>query len=144
MRKTASLLLNISRPKHLRERVTHRLHENNLTSISDWEGFMPVLKLKYWRCVGVIGIAGIALLMASLSGTFIAAQTAAESTQVPEWQKAAGGKRSFEVASIKPATPGKFTPSNFTLDFLDSFAGNNPHGRFVAQLWIDSLREVRL
>src|SRR5262249_39248536 len=94
---------------------------------------MPILKFKYWPCVGVIGIAGIAVLMTSLSGTLVLAQTAAESTRVPEWQKAAGGKRSFDVASIKPATPDKFTPPNFPLDFLDSFAGENPRGRFVAQ-----------
>src|SRR5262249_25675878 len=44
-----------------------------------------------------------------------------------------GGKASFDVASIKPADPDKFTPPSFALDFLDSFAGANPHGSFVAQ-----------
>jgi uncharacterized protein (TIGR03435 family) len=94
---------------------------------------MPMLKSNCWPCVGVIGIAGMAALMASLSMAFVLAQTAAESPSVPEGQKSAGGKRSFEVASIKLANPDKFTPPNFALDFLDSFGGLNPHGRFVAQ-----------
>ena len=42
-------------------------------------------------------------------------------------------KPSFEVASIKPSNPDKFTPPNFALDFLDSFSGMNPHGRLVAE-----------
>jgi len=82
-------------------------------------------------------IAGIAaLIVLSLSGALVQAQTTGlptESPQVPEWQKAAGGKLSFEVASIKLADPEKFTPPNFALNFLDSFEGANPHGRFVAQ-----------
>jgi uncharacterized protein (TIGR03435 family) len=94
---------------------------------------MPILNLKCGLRIGVIVVACIAVLMASLSAAFVLAQTAAESTQVPEWQQSAGGKRSFEVASIKLANPDKFTPPNFALDFLDSFGGPNPHGRFVAQ-----------
>jgi bla regulator protein blaR1 len=39
----------------------------------------------------------------------------------------------FEVASIKLANPDKFTPPNFALDFLDSFSGQNPHGRLIGQ-----------
>jgi hypothetical protein len=80
-----------------------------------------MLKLRCGPLVGVTGIAGIAaLIVLSPSGALVQAQTAAEprsteSPQVPEWQKAAGGKLSFEVASIKPGTPGKFTPPNFAL-----------------------------
>src|SRR5438128_4494321 len=59
------------------------------------------------------------------------AQTATDIT--PEWQKAAGGKLSFEAASIKLGDPAKFAPPTFALDYLDSFGGANPHGRFVGQ-----------
>jgi uncharacterized protein (TIGR03435 family) len=82
--------------------------------------------------VGVTGIAAIAaLIVLSLSGMAVPAQIAPDF--VPDWQKAAGGKLSFEVASIKLANPDKFTPPNFAMDFLDSFSGENPHGRMVAQ-----------
>jgi bla regulator protein BlaR1 len=98
-----------------------------------------MLKLRSGSWVRLTGIAGIAaLIVLSLSGALLQAQTAAEtlsteSPQVLEWQKAAGGKLSFEVASVKQGNPEKFTPPNFALDFLDSFGGANPHGRFVAQ-----------
>src|SRR5262249_19793491 len=100
---------------------------------------LPMLKLRDGPLIGMTGIAGIAaLIVLSLSGAIVQAQTAAEtlsteSHQVTEWQKAAGGKLSFDVASIKLADPEKFTPPNFALDFLDSFSGADPHGRFVAQ-----------
>jgi len=86
------------------------------------------------------GIAGIAaLLMLSLSGAVMQGQTpvgspSGESPQVPEWQKVAGGKLSFEVASVKLATPGQPTPSTFPLDYGDFFGVENPHGRFVQQV----------
>lgn len=101
-------------------------------------------KLRDGPLIGMTGIAGIAaLIVLSLSGAIVQAQTAAETLstewhQVPGWQKAAGGKLSFEVASIKLADPEKFTPPNFALDFLDSFAGANPHGRFVAQFPLEA------
>jgi uncharacterized protein (TIGR03435 family) len=64
------------------------------------------------------------------------AQTAVDNT--PEWQKAAGGKQSFDVASIKLAE-GRFTPPNFGLNDRDSFIGDeNPHGRFVAQFPLET------
>src|SRR5262245_21500122 len=86
------------------------------------------------------GAAGIAaLLMLSLSGALMQGQTpvrspSSASPQVPEWQKVAGGKLSFEVASIKPATPGQSTPSTFPLDYGDFFGVENPHGRFIQQV----------
>jgi hypothetical protein len=85
--------------------------------------------------VGAIAIAGVAAFIAlSLSGAHVQAQTAAESPQVPEWQKAAGGKLSFAVASIKLADLSKFESANFALSFQDSFAPDpNPHGRLSAQ-----------
>jgi bla regulator protein BlaR1 len=43
---------------------------------------------------------------------------------VPEWQTAAGGKMSFDVASIRPTKPDEFTPPNFPLSSDDSYAPN--------------------
>ncbi len=51
-------------------------------------------------------------------------------TNQPDWEKTAGGKREFEVASIRLEEPGKFTLPNFALD-----TGNGPvppGGRFHA------------
>lgn len=54
----------------------------------------------------------------------------AQSPEVPQWQTAAGGKLAFEVASIKPAEPGKFHPPSFPLSNDDAF---RPTGsRFAA------------
>ena len=48
----------------------------------------------------------------------------------PAWQTAAGGNMSFEVASIRPGEPGKFTPPSFALSIDDSPVP--PGGRFTA------------
>lgn len=40
------------------------------------------------------------------------------------WQQAAGGRMSFEVASIRPSEPGKFTPPTFPLSPDNSFRPN--------------------
>ena len=48
----------------------------------------------------------------------------------PDWQKAAGGKMAFEVASIKPGSPEKFMSPNFPLDAGDAYAETG--GRFSA------------
>jgi bla regulator protein blaR1 len=37
-------------------------------------------------------------------------------TTEPQWQIAAGGKRSFDIVSIHPTKPGEFTPPTFPLD----------------------------
>lgn len=42
-----------------------------------------------------------------------------------DWEKAAGGKMEFEVASIHPTGPGKFTPPNFALSEADGYIANN-------------------
>jgi hypothetical protein len=96
--------------------------------------------MKLWNglVVNTGRVAGIAALVGlGHAGVSAQAQTAAktsstESPQVPEWQKAAGGKLSFEVASIKQGKPGTFTPPNFALNNSDSFGGASPHGHFVA------------
>jgi uncharacterized protein (TIGR03435 family) len=41
--------------------------------------------------------------------------------QVPDWQKAAGGKMAFDVATIRPTKPGEFTPPSFPLGPDDSY-----------------------
>ncbi len=64
-----------------------------------------------------------------LSTAVMAAGTiAAQSPDAPDWQKAAGGKMAFEVASVKPDS-GPFRPPNFPLDNGNSFA---PGSRFSA------------
>jgi uncharacterized protein (TIGR03435 family) len=73
----------------------------------------------------------VAVVVLSFSGALAHAQTGADIT--PEWQKAAGGKLSFDAASVKLGDPAKFTPPTFALDYLDSFGGANPHGRFGGQ-----------
>jgi bla regulator protein BlaR1 len=42
-------------------------------------------------------------------------------TSIPQWQTAAGGKMTFEVASIRPSKPDTFTPPNFALSPDDSY-----------------------
>jgi uncharacterized protein (TIGR03435 family) len=42
-------------------------------------------------------------------------------TPIPQWQTAAGGKMTFEVASIRPAKPDTFTPPKFPLSSDDSY-----------------------
>ena len=73
----------------------------------------------------------VAVVLLRFLGVLAHAQTAVDIT--PEWQKAAGGKLSFDAASIKLGDPVKRTPPSFALDYLDSFGGGNPHGRFVGQ-----------
>ncbi len=88
---------------------------------------MRNLKLRNAPLVGVTGIACIAAMMVlSLSGALVQTQTIA-----------AGGKLSFEVASVKPGNPATFTPPNFPLDYLDTFGGANPHGRVVAEFLLE-------
>src|SRR5258707_472125 len=48
----------------------------------------------------------------------------------PAWQTAAGGKMSFEVASVKPSGDAKFVPPLFALDSGDSYRQTG--GRFSA------------
>jgi len=54
---------------------------------------------------------------------------AQDAAQVTDWQTAAGGKRAFEVASVK-LDPGPFRPPNFPLDPGDAFRPVG--GRFSA------------
>jgi uncharacterized protein (TIGR03435 family) len=55
--------------------------------------------------------------------------SAAQSSDIPQWQIAAGGKLAFEVASVKPSQ-GEFRSPNFPLDTGDAYAATG--GRFSA------------
>jgi bla regulator protein BlaR1 len=76
----------------------------------------------------LLGVAAMTVLilpvaLGTLSAPFIRAQ------DVPDWQTKAGGKMSFEVASVKQ-DPGPFRPPNFPLDPGDAYAVTG--GRFSA------------
>jgi uncharacterized protein (TIGR03435 family) len=96
--------------------------------------------MKLRNGLGIVALVGI-----SLAGAPVQAQTAnrlsTESPKVPEWQRVAGGKMSFEVASIKQGKPGTFTPPNFALNNSDSFGGASPHGHFMAEFSLETYVE---
>jgi uncharacterized protein (TIGR03435 family) len=88
-----------------------------------------------------LAIAGAAVLMAPvLVGIANAPAILAQSASgVPQWQAAAGGHMSFEVASVKLLKPGsRGRAPNFALDSGDGFrtdSGENPHGR-LSVAWV--------
>jgi hypothetical protein len=59
---------------------------------------------------------GIFLLLAVANTAFVRAQAA-----TTDWEKAAGGKMSFEVASVKQGDPGRGYRSNFPLTLGSNF-----------------------
>jgi uncharacterized protein (TIGR03435 family) len=85
----------------------------------------------------LLGVAAIAVLIlpvavGTLSTSFIRAQDA------PDWKTKAGGKMSFEVASIKQDT-GPFRPPNFPLDPGDAYKETG--GRFSADFGLPTYIE---
>ena len=73
----------------------------------------------------------LSALLFEASASRVSAQTAAptaaqgpgaQGVTIPEWQTAAGGKLSFDVASIRPTKPGEFTPPNFPLSSDNAYA----------------------
>jgi hypothetical protein len=71
---------------------------------------------------GIVGVTVVVVL--NLSGARVQAQTTADT--VPEWQKAAGGKMTFDVASVKPNKAGLppfgiMPRSNVPLDSGDGY-----------------------
>ena len=78
-------------------------------------------------------VAKARLAVVSMSVLFWAAfaPKALAQQNVREWETKAGGKMSFEVASIRPSEPGKFTPPNFALDVSDGY-NQAPGGLFKA------------
>jgi hypothetical protein len=63
-------------------------------------------------------------------------------TSIPQWQTEAGGKMTFEVASIRPSKPDTFTPPNFALSPDDSYISTG--GIFTADFPRSHLHRVRL
>ncbi len=62
-----------------------------------------------------------------------------QAAKVPDWQTAAGGKMSFDVASIRPTKEGEFTPPNFPLSSDDSYPPNG--GVFTADFSVETYIE---
>jgi bla regulator protein BlaR1 len=67
----------------------------------------------------------------SSAAWFAIAVLRAQSPDAPDWQTAAGGKMAFDVASIKLAKPGTFTPPSFFLDAGDA----KPSGGRLSGSW---------
>jgi hypothetical protein len=62
-----------------------------------------------------------------------------QSQAVPDSQIATGGKMQFDVASIRLAKPGTFTPANFNPDIEDSYSpqGGNLYADFPLVVYIN-------
>jgi bla regulator protein blaR1 len=62
-----------------------------------------------------------------------------QAAKVPDWQTAAGGKMSFDVASIRLSKPGTFTPPSFALNAEDGFVpvGGLFFADFPLQVYIE-------
>jgi hypothetical protein len=80
----------------------------------------------------VLGTAGMAALAAPIAMGILYAP-AIRAQEAADWQKAAGGKMAFEVASVKPSS-GKLVPapSDYPLTTADDYHPNG--GRFRADL----------
>ena len=76
-----------------------------------------------------------------LLATSLAAPIAclAQTTAVPDWQKVAGGKIAFDVASIKLTTPGTSTRPNIPLDDTDRYTPTG--GLFSADATVEAYIE---
>jgi uncharacterized protein (TIGR03435 family) len=71
------------------------------------------------------------LLAAALAVAASVTAMAQSAVPVPTWQTAAGGRMSFEIATIKPADPNDFHSPSFALSADDSYG--NPHGDFSGE-----------
>ena len=75
-------------------------------------------------------IASLIAACAAICAAFLAVTlTRAQSSATQDWEKAAGGKMSFVVASVKPSAPGTRFGSNVPLDGSD---GPSAGGLFTA------------
>jgi len=89
-------------------------------------------KLDFTRKLILI-LAGLAAVAVPIAFGLIHASQVQAQSPVSDWQTAAGGKMEFESISIRPGTPGSFTPPNFALDAGDTFGSStDPNGRFSA------------
>jgi len=77
--------------------------------------------------------------IALLTTLALAAQGHAQQP-APDWQTKAGNKLSFEVASVRPTEPGKFTPPSFALDPNDGY-NNQPGNLFKAGFSLETYIE---
>jgi uncharacterized protein (TIGR03435 family) len=64
---------------------------------------------------------GLLVAAAFLTGFLQSPRASAQSSTI-DWEKAAGGKMSFDVASVKQNTSGTFVPAKFPLDDGDAYA----------------------
>jgi bla regulator protein blaR1 len=82
------------------------------------------------------------LLLITIAGPVIfgacSAQTIAGQASTDDWQKAAGGKMEFEVASVR-LNPGPLEPANFRLSPDDAYA--NTGGLLIADYPLDTYIE---
>jgi uncharacterized protein (TIGR03435 family) len=89
-------------------------------------------KLDFTRKL-ILVLAGLAAVAVPVAFGLIHASQVQAQSPASDWQTAAGGKMEFESASIRPGTPGSFTPPNFALDAGDTFGSSaDPNGRFSA------------
>jgi hypothetical protein len=79
------------------------------------------LKLGRSKKLALVAVAWMAVVAPFASGQGKAAPEGQAVTPIPQWQTAAGGKMTFEVASIRPSKPDTFTPPNFALSSDDSY-----------------------
>ena len=95
------------------------------------------------RIAGLVALASAAVLGSAnmpLKAQATTGETpSASSFATPAWQITAGGHMSFEVASIRLAKPGTFTPPNFALNIDDTSIP--PGGRFLADFPLESYIE---
>jgi uncharacterized protein (TIGR03435 family) len=76
-----------------------------------------------WKAVSMPALLSVLLCAVVL-------HTQAQTGSMPAWQKAAGGKAQFEVASIHMSAPGTFSSPSFPISADDSFM--EPNGTFHA------------
>lgn len=79
------------------------------------------LKLGRSKKLALVAVAWMAVAAPFAFGQGNTAPAGQAVTPIPQWQTAAGGKMTFEVASIRPSKPDTFTPPNFALSSDDSY-----------------------
>jgi uncharacterized protein (TIGR03435 family) len=84
----------------------------------------------------VVGVVAAVLTAVTVPATLGFGQA---TTNGNDWEKAAGGKMEFEVVSIHPTEPGKFTPPNFALSETDGYIARTDSltADFPLQVYID-------
>jgi hypothetical protein len=84
------------------------------------------------RAVRGLGLGALLIALAAPVGF-------GQAAKVPDWQAAAGGTMSFDVASIRPTKEGEFTPPNFPLSSDDAYGamGGNFSADFPVEVYIE-------